>query len=553
MKKVISTLLILILILSFQLAAKSSTKKIDQILNNLFEQDSPGGVALIVKDGKTIYRKAFGMANLELAVKMTPDFIFRVGSVTKQFTAAAIIQLAEQGKLDLTAEINQYLKDYPTQGQKITIENLLTHTSGIKNYTSTKEWTPHKKKQDLNSSELIDFFKDQEMTMAPGEREEYSNSNYVLLGRIIEVVSGKSYEDYLQEHIFKPLKMTKTSYDSPKRIIKNRAYGYAKLGNIYENADYISMTQPFASGAIVSTVDDLAKWQQGLFSYKVINKESLTKASEPFVLNNGSTAGYGYNWGFNGFNIQGEPMISYNGAIDGFSASTKYIPSKKIFVVILSNIKENYPKINMASDRLAAIALGKPYEWKAIDLEEETLLSYEGVYTSEKYGVRHIVFDNNELLFYQPGGKKLKLYPFEKNRFFFEDPDYLVKTIEINNKESMVNSTKMRSSGRDKLWNKTDKTVLKFPVIKIKTAELQKFTGKYELAPNFYLTLFVENDKLYSQATGQSIHKLRAYGNEKFVSETADIQHIFNYDENNSIQSVSIRMGKNQYDAKKIE
>jgi CubicO group peptidase (beta-lactamase class C family) len=549
MKK--SSLILFALIVSLQVCAKSNTKKIDSLLNELFEKNGPGGVALVVKDGKTVYRKAFGMANLELGVKMTPKNIFRVGSVTKQFTAAAIIQLAEQGKIDLRADITQYLKGYPTQDQKITVENLLTHTSGVKSFTSTKDWTTHKKMQDLSSTELINFFKDQEMTMIPGEREEYSNSNYVLLGRIIEIVSGQSYQDYMDKNIFKPLNMTNTSYDSPKRIINNRAYGYAKAGDLFENADYISMTQPFAAGAIVSTVDDLAKWQQGLFSYKVISKESLAKASEPFVLNNGETTGFGYSWGFNGYNIQGIPMITYNGAITGFIAATNYIPSEKVYVAILSNCRCHSP--TKLIDNITALAIDKPYEWEEIKLDYDLLKSYQGIYTSEEFGDRHLLFENKGLLFYQPGGQKLKLYPFEKNKFFFKDPEYLVKTIEFINTNGKTQSIKMTSSGRDKNWTKTDEELKSYPAIKINVEDLNRYIGIYELGPNFYLNIFIDDKTLYSQATAQNITTLRAYEKDKFVSESSDIQHIFNYDENNDVKSMTILIGKNQYEANKVK
>ena len=545
------TIVVLLLFISFQIYAKPTNQKIDKILNELFDKDGPGGVAIVVKDGKTIYRKAFGMANLELGVKMTPDFIFRIGSVTKQFTAAAIVQLAEQGKIDLTADITQYIKDFPTHGQKISIENLLTHTSGVKNFTSTKEWTQHKKMQYLSSIELVNFFKDQPMTMVPGEKYEYSNSNYVLLGRIIEIVSGQSYQQYLQDNIFNPLKMANTSYDSTKRIIKNRAYGYAKNGDVYENADYISMTQPFAAGAIVSTVDDLAKWQQGLFSYQVISKKNLEKASEPFVLNNGDTAGYGYSWGVNGWNIKGEPMISYNGSIAGFKASTKYLTKKGVYVAILSNCRCNNG--DDVSEQIAAIIIGSPYEWKQINLSEKTLNSYEGVYTSDKHGERFVSFENNNLRLYKSGGKKSIIVPFEKNSFFYKDKEFPTTEVKfLTNTNGGFTSIKLTSTGRDAIWTKTNKKVLSYPAIEVSNKQLKSYVGKYELGPNFYLNIFIEGNTLYAQATGQNKHKLRAYEKNKFVSESHDIQNTFNYDEKNKVKSITAHVVID-YHAKKIE
>ncbi len=202
---------LLALSIYIQVNAKSNTKQIDTLLNDLFEKGGPGGVALVVKDGKTVYRKAFGMANLELGVKMKPDHIFRIGSITKQFTSVAILKLIEEGKIKLDADISEYIKDYPTHGHKITIEQLLNHTSGIKSYTSMEEWDSEARKRDFTPSELVDYFKNKPMDFTPGEEFRYNNSGYILLGHIIELVSGKTYEEYIQENLFTPVGMTNSS------------------------------------------------------------------------------------------------------------------------------------------------------------------------------------------------------------------------------------------------------------------------------------------------------------------------------------------------------
>src|SRR5262245_36905600 len=168
---------------------------INEVLEKSFKPNEPGAAVIVVKDGRVIFRKGYGMANLELGVPVEPDMIFRIGSVTKQFTAVAILMLAEQGKLSLNDEITKFLPEYPTQGHKITVEHLLTHTSGIKSYTGLPEWRPLWRK-DVTMRELIDLFKDKPMEFAPGERWNYNNSAYVLLGAIIEKVSGQSYADF---------------------------------------------------------------------------------------------------------------------------------------------------------------------------------------------------------------------------------------------------------------------------------------------------------------------------------------------------------------------
>ncbi|MGH9971179.1 MAG: serine hydrolase domain-containing protein, partial [Pyrinomonadaceae bacterium] len=197
------------------------TTAINEALEKTFKPDEPGAAVIAVKDGKVIFRKGYGLANVELGVPVEPDMVFRLGSVTKQFTAVAILMLAEQNKLSLDDDITKFLPDYATKGHKITIEQLLTHTSGIKNYTSLPEWLSGWRK-DMTVKEIIDLFKDQPMDFAPGERWSYSNSGYILLGAIIEKVSGQTYQEFIEKNIFTPLGMKHSYYDNTARLIPRR-------------------------------------------------------------------------------------------------------------------------------------------------------------------------------------------------------------------------------------------------------------------------------------------------------------------------------------------
>ena len=214
------------------------------------------------------------MANLELNVPMRVDNVFRIGSITKQFTAVAILQLMEQGKLRLQDEITKFIPDYPTQGYKITIDHLLTHTSGIRNYSSIKD-TVQRGTLDFTPKEMIDYFKHEPMRFAPGTKWEYSNSGYFLLGYIIEEITGKTYREYLEENIFKQLGMSNSLYASDIRLVNNRAGGYTKGDKGFENAPPISMTQVYSAGSIQSTVEDLFQWHRAVHSYKKNKAVSL--------------------------------------------------------------------------------------------------------------------------------------------------------------------------------------------------------------------------------------------------------------------------------------
>ena len=251
--------------------ATQLTASFDKILAAQFKNNEPGATALIAKNGKIIYKKGIGMANLELNVPMQVDNVFRIGSITKQFTAVAILQLMEQGKLKLDDEITRFIPDYPTHGKKITIEHLLTHTSGIQSFTNMLDYQK-RMALDLEPTEIIDHFKNEPMEFDPGTKWNYNNSGYFLLGYIIEKASGKTYAEYLDEHIFKPAGMTNSLYGSDTKIIKNRAGTYSKDVAGFENAAPINMKQPYAAGAIMSTVEDLYKWHQAVHSYKFIKK-----------------------------------------------------------------------------------------------------------------------------------------------------------------------------------------------------------------------------------------------------------------------------------------
>jgi D-alanyl-D-alanine carboxypeptidase len=337
-------------------ASGNLTSAINQEMEKMFKANEPGAAVIVVRDGQVVFRKGYGMANMELGVAIEPDMIFRIGSITKQFTAVSILMLVEQGKLSLSDEITKFLPDYPTQGHKITVEHLLTHTSGIKSYTGMAEWRPQWRK-DLKLTELIDIFKNQPMEFAPGAKWNYNNSAYVLLGAIIEKLSGQSYGDFVEKNIFAPLGMKQSFYDNTQRIIPRRAAGYSRNGGNYVNAEYLSMSHPHAAGSLMSTVDDLTKWDAALYTEKLVKQASLKKAWTAFVLNDGKPTTYGYGWGVN--TLQGMQMITHSGGINGFTCDAVRLPESKIYVAILTNREGGAGNL---TKKFAVLASGKEWE-----------------------------------------------------------------------------------------------------------------------------------------------------------------------------------------------
>ncbi|WP_079242977.1 serine hydrolase domain-containing protein [Chryseobacterium indologenes] len=336
-KKLITPLVLLSFVthtINAQTLSKGYEKKIDSIIQTEFgNKNEPGGVFLITRNGKNLYRKAFGKANLELNVDMMPDNVFQIGSMTKQFTAVAILLLEQQGKLSVTDPVSKYIKDYPN-GDKITLHHLLTHTSGIKDFTKMKSISSIAQKE-MKPEELVNFFKNEPLDFAPGEKFDYNNSGYVVLGYIIELVSGSSYEEFIKKNIFDKAGMIHSYYASDRKVIPQRAYGYHKKEQGFVNKTVISFSVPFSSGSLMSTAGDMLKWQQALNQNLILDLKETQKAFQKYKLNNGEEFTYGYGWHLK--DINGIPDREHGGSVFGFKSMGVYIPAEDIYVVGLSN------------------------------------------------------------------------------------------------------------------------------------------------------------------------------------------------------------------------
>jgi len=339
MKKILTLFIVTAISFSFS-QAQTFEVKVDSLLSQIFkDKNGPGGVFMVAKNGKPVYQKAFGNANIELDVKMAPQNVFQLGSMTKQFTAIAILMLVEQGKMDLQKPISTYIPDYP-MGDKITVHHLLTHTSGIKDFTKLKSLNQIAQ-QNLSPKQMVDFFKNEPVDFNPGEKFEYNNSGYVILGYLIELVSGDTYENYINKNIFQKIAMKHSRYASDTAIIKNRAYGYQQKTTGYVNKTAISFSIPFSSGALMSTVDDMLLWQNALNKDVLLKPETIKKAFTKYKLNNGEPFNYGYGWHLK--DIDGIATREHGGSIFGFKTMGVYIPDQDIYVLGLSNCDCNSP------------------------------------------------------------------------------------------------------------------------------------------------------------------------------------------------------------------
>ncbi len=474
--------------------------RIDAGLAASFPADGPGATVLVVRNGTILLRKGYGLANLATRKPMDAGMSMRIGSITKQFTAVSILMLVEQGKLKLSDDITTYLPDFPTHGKHITIEHLLTHTSGIVSYTNKPGFEATADK-DMTPAEVINTFKNDPLEFEPGTRFAYDNSGYFLLGAIIEKVSGQPYADFVEQHIFIPLQMTQTAYDGHERSRAKRASGYSRKDDKFVPARALSMTQPYAAGALVSTVDDLARWDAAVAGGKLIGKASLAKASAPFHLADGSSTGYGYGW-FIGA-LQGRPTISHGGLIPGFSTFEVRLPSDGVYVAVLGNADERPgASTETAALRAAALAIGKPLpEPLAVKPDAKVLDAFVGVYRIDAANDHVVRRDGDDLTIQGTGRGRALLRPYAADAFYLGDSNITVAFSRGANGE--VDKVAITDRGQTLMHPRTANAAPRRDAITLPVALLDGYVGSYPLAPGFTVVIRRDGARLFGVATGQ--------------------------------------------------
>ena len=360
--RIFGALLTMVLVLSGAaraeegLSATAAAQALAREADAFFKDQQPGGVVLVTRGDEVLLRRAYGLADIENGVAMRPDAALRLASVTKPFTAAAVLQLAQAGKLSLDATLASLDPALDGPMAKVTVRQLLTHTSGIKNISSIAA-SRAARREEADAIGLIGYFKDLPLEFAPGTRFRYSNSNYIVLTHLIRRVSGQSYADYMQQAIFRPLRMRHTRHDDHLAVIAGRAHGYRRVRGELQNADFISMSQPQGAGGLVSTADDLAIWHRALRDGTLLPASVLAQATAKTRLADGKPSPYGFGWIVG--QVQGLSDVEHGGFINGFNSYVVRVEDPDVFATVLTNAEFLDP--THLTVRLAAIAAGKPY------------------------------------------------------------------------------------------------------------------------------------------------------------------------------------------------
>jgi CubicO group peptidase (beta-lactamase class C family) len=415
----VAVVLALVPIAFAQSPAQDPVARMQQVIQSYVTNKTFMGAVLVAKDGKLLINEGYGSADLEWKIPNSPQVKFRLGSLTKQFTAASILLLEERGKLKVEDPVSKYMPDAPAAWQKITIYNLLTHTSGIPSFTGFPEYRPTEWK-DTTPAELVARFKDKPLEFEPGSKFNYSNSGYVLLGYLLEKISGQTYGEFLQQNIFTPLGMADTGIDSNKTILPERAQGYEPSAHGIQHAGYISMTIPFSAGALYSTTGDLLKWEQALFGGKVLSPASLTKMTTPFKDD--------YAFGLFVDTKDGHKHISHGGGIEGFNTSVGFYPDDKLVVIVLGNL---VGAVDQVANALGKVALGQPVtlisERKEVSVAPSVLADYAGTYQLTPT-INNVVSVKDGHLFTKLGSQpELELFAESDTKFFLKVVDAQVE------------------------------------------------------------------------------------------------------------------------------
>tara|TARA_R110002049_G_scaffold300580_1_gene491543 strand:+ start:282 stop:1667 length:1386 start_codon:yes stop_codon:yes gene_type:complete len=436
--------------------SQSYESKIDSIVSLQYSANEPGITILVAKDGKAIYKKALGKSNLELNIPIEVNSVFQIGSITKQFTAVSILMLAEQGKLNIEDKIGKYIPEYIEVGRDITIHHLLNHTSGIKNKTplSEKNYTS---RMDRSPKELITYFKDEPLAFMPGEKFKYSNAGYILLGQIIETISKQSYGQFIQENIFDKIGMTSSYCGDMKQVIPNRSTGYIIKQNEFVKSDYMNLSLAYSAGAILSTTEDLLKWQNALLQNTLLKESSIKQAMTPTLLNSGKKIPYGY--GFRFSRLGNSPVVAHTGSTKGFTSIALLLPQENMYITVLTNC--NCKNVNNVAKQVAELFVTSPdvnkvsavtktieQEKKSIAVSSEILNNYTGTYEVKPNVNLTIGLDNtNQLYLLAPGQtKKVELFAETQNHFFVKIVDAEI-TFNKNETNNVISLT-LNQSGR---------------------------------------------------------------------------------------------------------
>ena len=545
MKNLLSVLVITFLFghsNSQPLETSSLDEQLNKLINTAYKDEYPGVVILASKSGKVIFKGAKGASDMENDVSLNCDQIFRLGSITKQFTSVAIMQLVEKGKISLTDFLHFYIPDFK-ELPPIKIEQLLNHTGGFGNQNDFKGWDSLQNNFTNYPEDIISTVSKVPLQFIPGEKYHYSNIGYILLGYLIEKVSGMAYEYYVEHYIIRPVGLKASGFEYAMDHSGLFTKGYSKVNQSFVHAADIDMRIPYAAGGLSATLSDLYTWNTALFSSKIISKAALQKCIEPAYLNNGERTNYGYGWQIG--NIQGSRTLKHDGIINGFTSISIYIPEHDVFVAAFSNC-DCYRDIEVFASKVAAVLLGEPFfenEQYSPNFEEMDMVA--GTYSKNKSDI-YISIEGSQLYYYTKGGTKHVLVPIEKGQYGVQGSlDQIYFTKNASGPSFTLQTLNISSD-----WTKTGE-LESIKCLSVSPKKLDQYIGKYNFEGQFVLELIRKDNRLFGQV-GHDRHELFCYLDDKFFAKDMDARVEFSRDAGGLVTGLILHQGISR-EAKRIE
>lgn len=556
-----------------QTFAQDKAAKIDEVIRLANSYGQFNGAVLVADNGKVIYRKGVGFANMEWSLPNEADTKFRLGSITKQFTAMLILQMVAEDKIKLDGKLTDYLPNYRKDtGERVTVHHLLTHTSGIPSYTSQPGFFADVSRNPYSVADFVKKYASGDLEFEPNSKFSYNNSGYFLLGAIIEKVAGKSYEQVLKEKILDPLGMKNTGYDHHNTIIPKRAAGYTKTASGYENAPYLDMSLPYAAGSMYSTVDDLYLWDKALYEDKLLSAKNKELMFKPNLGN------YAYGWFVANVPIgklkENVPVIRHSGGINGFSTTIVRFVDPKHTIILLDNTSQGryLDSINQA---ITDILYNQPFSSPKRSIAEtlHPIVTEKGVEAAIKQ-YRELKanqataydFGEGELntLGYQLlGAKRIKdaievlklnveMHPQAANPYDSLGEAYMMngdKELAVKNYKRSLELNPQNASAVEMLKRIENPQPA---TMKVDAKIYEAYVGRYELAPSFVLTISKDGDKLSGQATGQGAFELSPESETMFFVREVNARITFVKDDKGIVTGLILQQNGRDLPAKKL-
>ncbi len=485
----------------------ATADRIDAEFSEWIAPDEPGGALLILRDSEEVFRGAWGLAQMELDVPADPSRIYAIGSLTKQFTATAALMLVDEGRLDLDATLAALVPGFALTGHGITVRNLLGHTSGLVNLANIPEWAATWGKPST-PDELIDLFRRKPPVDAPGARFEYNNSGYVLVGRAMELVTGRSWSELLNEKIFGPLGMTSTGANDTSEIVHGRVPGYARTASGWQNTKAeLHFTQLYAAGALRSSLDDLARFHRALASGRILSTTTLEAMTTPGSLKDGRHTGYGAGWAVS--RQRGRTVLEHGGASYGYYSAVVWLPEEKVWGAVMTNRYGFGDEARVRLARAVKLAAGWPEREAPATLASSQLDELAGTYLAEdERAVRmSVIREGDHMVTSRGEGGAQAAYPRSADQLFRSDGS---EEIDVEREPSGAVSRLVtrRSYRGETYWRRSAETGAETraatPATEPTPALVQPeiYVGRYELGSGLTAEIRLENGALVADVAG---------------------------------------------------